>query len=363
MSEKYNWQQTLDEYIRQGEPDKAQRSDAWKTAIGLQDVDGLKTSDYLLETAKEHIEGKISISDAKSRIQSYYEQSDNRRKVEQSSKEADIVSARIAELLGEKAFQFSPTEFKEIHRRLFSGVFEHAGQIRSYNITKNEWVLGGETVTYAPFQSIDKTLDYDFKTEKDFSYEGLSVHDSIKHISKFVSNIWQIHPFCEGNTRATSVFIIKYLKTFGFNITNDTFAKNSWYFRNALVRANYNDLTRGITATPHFLVCFFENLLLGKKNELKNRNLHIDFQSAIQSANPASPKCNSCTLEEFTILKAIEENNSVTQKELSEKINKSIRTVKNKTVALQEKGFIRRVDGKRNGKWEILVDIDSLAQY
>lgn len=358
MPDNRNWQTELDEYIKQGEPTKAERSDAWKTAIGLQDVDGLKTSEYLLDTAKEHIEGKINIADAQARIQSYYEQSDNRQQIESDTKEADIVSSRIAAILGEKTFQFSPVEYKEIHRRLFAGVFSHAGQIRTYNITKKEWILNGETVIYAPFDSITSTLDYDFKTEKEFSYEGLSVSDSVKHIAKFASDIWQIHPFCEGNTRATAVFIIKYLKTFGFNVSNDVFAENSWYFRNALVRANYNNLNSEITATTEFLERFFENLLLGKDNELKNRFLNVDFQSEIQSATVDTPKCNICTLEESAILKVIADFPDITQKQLAQKIGKSERTIKTRTIEMQDKGLIRRLNGKRNGKWKILVELD-----
>ncbi|MCR4593696.1 MAG: Fic family protein [Clostridiales bacterium] len=358
MSENRNWQYELNEYIKQGEPSKAERSDAWKTAIGLQDVDGLQTSDYLLDTAKEHIEGKINIADAQKRIESYYQQSDKRKQIEKDTKEADIVSARIAALLGEKTFQFSPAEYKEIHRRLFDGVFDHAGKIRTYNITKNEWVLNGETVTYASFDSINATLDYDFKTEKEFDYSGLSVNDSVKHIARFASDIWQIHPFGEGNTRATAVFIIKYLKTFGFDISNDIFAENSWYFRNALVRANYNNLKSGITATTNYLEMFFENLLLNSDNELKNRYLHIDFaQSATQSAKNNISKCQKCTLKELAVLNAIKDNKKITQKELAEKTENSERTIKRLTVTLQEKGLIRRKNGKRNGEWEILVEI------
>lgn len=357
MPNNRNWQFELEEYIKQGEPTKAEKSDAWKTAIGLQDVDGLKTSEYLLDTAKEHIEGKIDIATAQGRIESYYKQSDNRKVIEDNTKEADIVSSRIAALLGEKTFQFSPAEYKEIHRRLFTGVFDKAGQIRTFNITKNEWVLNSDTVLYAGFESINATLDYDFKMEKEFSYNGLSVKQAIKHIAEFASSIWQIHPFCEGNTRATAVFIIKYLKTFGFDVSNDTFAENSWYFRNALVRANYNNVKNGITATSKYLELFFENLLLDKHNELKNRYLHIDYKSAVQSANSAALKCNNCTLEELAILKVIAEKPTITQKELAEKIGKSERTIKTKTIELQEKGLIARVNGKRNGYWKIISNV------
>ena len=357
MAENRNWQYELEEYIRQGEPSKAERSSAWQTAIGLQDVDGLKTSDYLLDTAKEHIEGKIDIATVKKRIESYYKQSDKRKETEKDSEEADKVASRITEMLGEKTFQFSPAELKEIHRRLFTDVFDHAGQIRTYNITKNEWVLGGDTVTYASYDSINATLDYDFQTEKDFDYSGLSVNDSVKHIAKFASDIWQIHPFGEGNTRTTAVFIIKYLKTFGFDVSNDVFRENSWYFRNALVRANYNNLKKGVTATTKYLELFFENLLLGRNNELKNRYLHIDFDNSdVQSDKNDISKCQNVTLEEAAILKAIKNNPKITQKELADIIGKSDRTVKRYMDAMQEKGIIQRKNGKRNGEWQILIE-------
>ena len=289
MPNQDSWQLARSEYIRQGEPDRAEKSAAWQTAIGLQAVDGLKTSPYLLETAKAHIEGDIDIVDVQRRIQSYYKEQANRKTVEAGTMEADIVSARITELLGEKTFQFSPAELQSIHRRLFSGVFDHAGQFRTYNITKSEWILDGDTVIYASWESIRDTLDYDFSQEKQFSYEKISVPESIRHMAKFASGIWQIHPFCEGNTRATAVFVVKYLKTFGFHVKNDVFAANSWYFRNALVRANYNNLQKGIHATSEFLEMFFENLLLGTQHELKNRYLHVDFRedTVIQSAKMA----------------------------------------------------------------------------
>ena len=320
----------------------------------------MKTSAYLLDTAKEHIEGKISIDEAQKRIQSYYEQRTDRTEVENDTKEADIVSARIAKLLGEKAFQFSPVEWLTIHRRLFDGVFSHAGQIRQYNITKREWVLKGDTVTYAAWSSIKDTLDYDFATEKQYSYAGLSVEQCVKHLAKFASDIWQIHPFCEGNTRATAVFMIKYMKTFGFKVNNDAFEKNSWYFRNALVRANYNDLQNGIHATTKFLEMFFSNLILGTEYELKNRYMHVDYvDDNFQSVIPKVPKSQfdtlECTLEELAVLKLIYKNPSIKQKELVAETGKSLSTVKRIMESLQKKDYIRRVDGKRYGKWEVLI--------
>lgn len=356
-----NWQFELEEYIKQGEPDKAEKSEAWQTAIGLQAVDGLNTSDYLLDTAKEHIEGKITIDEAQKRIHSYYEQRSVRTETENGTKEADIVSARIAKLLGEKAFQFSPAEWLSIHRRLFEGVFSHAGQVRQYNITKKEWVLNGDTVTYADWNSIKETLDYDFSTEKQFSYEGLSVDAAVKHLAKFASDIWQIHPFSEGNTRASAVFMIKYMKTFGFSVNNDAFEKYSWYFRNALVRANYNNLQKGVHSTTNFLEMFFSNLLLDTHYELKNRYMHIDYadESAFQSINSKVPKHQfdtlDCTLEELAVLELVAKNQTIKQQEIAEQTGKSIATIKRIMKSLQNKNYIRRESGKRYGKWEVMV--------
>ena len=356
-----NWQFELEEYIKQGEPDRAEKSEAWQTAIGLQAVDGLKTSEYLLDTAKDHIEGKITIDEVQKRIHSYYERRTTRTETENETKEADIVSARITKLLGEKAFQFSPAEWITIHRRLFEGVFDHAGQIRQYNISKKEWILNGETVIYADFNSIKDTLDYDFATEKQFFYEGLSVEASVKHLAKFASDIWQIHPFGEGNTRATAVFMIKYMKTFGFRVNNDAFRENSWYFRNALVRANYNDLQKGIHSTTKFLELFFANLLLGTNYELKNRYMHVDFvdENASKSINPKVSKYQfdtlDCTLEELAVLELVAKNPTIKQQELVEATGKSIATIKRIMKSLQEKQYIRRENGKRYSKWEILV--------
>lgn len=361
MPDQGKWQKELSEYIRQGEPERSEKSAAWQTAIGLQAVDGLKTSEYLLETAKAHIEGKIDIAGAQRRIQSYYREQEHRKAVEAGTMEADIVSARITELLGEKTFQFSPAELQSIHKRLFSGVFDQAGKLRTYNVTKSEWVLGGDTVVYASWESIRETLDYDFVQEKQFSYDALSVSESIRHMARFASGIWQIHPFCEGNTRATAVFIVKYLKAFGFTVNNDVFASNSWYFRNALVRANYNNLQRGIHAASVFLEQFFENLLLGAQHDLKNRYLHVDYEAEAQSASIDLSKCQNgtlnCILEELAILKAVKANPFIIQKELVAVVGKSERTIKRRMTDLQEKGYLRRANGKRNGHWESLIEL------
>lgn len=264
----------FEEYLREGEPDKASKGYVWSTAIGLQAVDGLKPSKYLIDTAIQNIEGKITLKEANDLIENYYEEkpdavADNR------TEEADKVSARIAEILSETAFSFSPNEYISIHRRLFQGIYSHAGKIRDYNITKKEWVLDGETVLYGSASELRATLEYDFSQERDFSYKGLSMDEMIHHLAIFVSRLWQIHIFEEGNTRTTAVFFIKYLRSLGFSATNDIFADNAWYFRNALVRANYTNLQKGIHETTEYLEIFLRNLLLGEKNDLHNRYLHI----------------------------------------------------------------------------------------
>lgn len=262
------------EYIRESEPDKRDKEYAWHTAIGLQAVDGLKTSDYLVHTAVRNIEGEISFEEANALLQSYYEENPARDE-EDRTEEADKVSARIAALLSEKAFSFTPNEYLSIHRKLFTGIYSHAGRIRDYNITKKEWVLDGATVLYGSATELRATLDYDFFEEKKFSYRNLSMDEIIHHLAVFISRLWQIHVFGEGNTRTTAVFFIKYLRTLGFNVTNDIFAENAWYFRNSLVRANYNDLKNGIHKATEFLELFLRNLLLNEKHPLHNRTLHI----------------------------------------------------------------------------------------
>ena len=194
---------------------------------------------------------------------------------DERTEEADKVSSRIAEILSETAFSFSPNEYISIHRKLFQGIYKHAGKIRDYNITKKEWVLDGATVMYGSASELRATLEYDFSQEKDYSYKGLSMDEIIHHLAVFVSRLWQIHIFGEGNTRTTAVFFIKYLRTLGFSATNDIFAENAWYFRNALVRANYTNLQKGIYETTEYLEAFLRNLLLNEKNELHNRDLHI----------------------------------------------------------------------------------------
>ena len=375
MTEDRQYIQGLDEYIRQGEPQEQERGRAWQTAIGLQEVDGLKTSPYLLDTARRHIEGDITISEAKQLIDSYYKSLTGRKEIEEErTEEADKVSARITELLQEQTFNFSPAQLTSIHRRLFEGIYKFAGLIRDYNITKREWVLRGETVFYASADTISETLKYDMEQERNYSYEGKSIDEAISHLTRFCANLWQIHAFGEGNTRSMAVFMIKYLQTLGFKTTNDLFATNSWYFRNALVRANYSNLQEGITETTVFLERFFRNMLLGETTPLRNREMHLDWkgeteiqrakiesqseEGTVQRENSALPlpqKCKNCTLEEIAVLRIIQQEPSAKQTFIAKEIKKSERTVKTITARLTEKGIIKRSKGK-GSDWVMSYD-------
>lgn len=266
----------FDEYIVASEPHKRERAEAWKVAIGLQAVDGLQVSEYLKQTARRHIEGEITIDEAKELVKQYYVSKTKHDDDEEDKQEADRVSINITKIINERAFTFSTTGLISIHRNLFSGVFKHAGQLRDYDITKNEWVLRGDTVLYGRWQDLRMALDYDIEKEKQFDYKGLSMEEVITHLSRFVSGIWQTHPFREGNTRTTAVFTIKYLQSIGFKADNRMFEEHSWYFRNALVRANYKNVAKGISQDGHFLELFFRNLLMGENNELKNRYLLVN---------------------------------------------------------------------------------------
>ncbi len=282
----------FDEYIKQGEPDKKEKASIWRTAIGLQAVDGLKTSDYLKETACKHIEGKIDIDEARKLIQSYYQSKSWRDPDDDEKQEADKVSANIAKILSADTLDFSAQGLIALHRRIFEKVFKHAGKIRTYNITKKEWVLKGDTVRYLNWEDLTRALDFDIEQEKNFSYKGISSDTLIAHVTKFVSGIWQIHAFCEGNTRTTAVFTILYLRSLGFKVNNDMFAEHSWYFRNALVRANYRNAVEGVDYSPVYLERFFRNLLLGDQWDLRNRYLHIqpskEWRVQPNLANPSS---------------------------------------------------------------------------
>ena len=344
----------FEEYKKQGEPEKSQKAENWGVAIGLQQVDNLTPSKYLIEVAKDNIEGKISIDEASEQVSQYYKKNPAKTLKEHNEKEADEVSARIAKLLSTHTFSFSPAELISIHKALFSGIFddEIAGKIRAYDITKKEPILNGDTVIYGRADSIMETLDYDFGQEKKFNYKGLSKREKVERLAKFTSGIWQIHPFGEGNTRATAVFIIKYLYTLGFVTNNDLFEQNSKYFRNALVRANYQNLNQDIYYTMEYLNKFFGNLLLGEKNLLDNREMQI--KDSMMSGKESSQK--SSQKSSHKILELMKQNPAITTTELAQLLNISRRAIAKQTALLKEKGLIRRIGPDKGGHWEVLND-------
>lgn len=285
---------SFDEYLRQGEPSQKEKAENWKTAIGLQAVDGLQPSAYLIDVAKRNIEGEISLDETRKLIDAYYQSKTVRTPKDEDEEEADKVSANIAKILASKTFAFNTNGYVSLHRRIFEGVFKHAGEIRQYDISKKEWVLEGDSVNYLNWEDLRRALDWDIEQEKNFQYKGLTDDEKIEHIAKFVSGIWQIHAFREGNTRTTAIFTIQYLRSLGDKVNNEMFAKHSWYFRNALVRANYRNIQKGIDYSPIYLVRFFRNLLLKDSWVLKNRYLHIrptdEWKEQLRIGTPQVPR-------------------------------------------------------------------------
>lgn len=350
------------EYKKQGEPSMVEKSGLWEVAIGLQQVDGLTPSEYLIKTARQHIEGDIDIDEVDYRIKEYYKSRPLTPENEQK-KEADEVSARITRILAEKTFVFSPAEYINIHKRLFSGVLDGriVGKIRDYNIEKSEWVLDGDTVYYASADGIRETLDYDFEVEKKFNYKGLNNQEFIEHFAKFVSRIWQIHIFGEGNTRTTAVFVIKYLRTLGYKVDNELFKTYSWYFRNALVRANYTDRKKSIHSTMEYLIRFLENLLFGAKNVLKNRDMHIanktiktsDIISDIIS-DKTSDKLGKTEAEFLRVITShIEKYGDIDSVAAQEITGKSPQRVRQLFVALVVNGVLVAIGANKGRKYKL----------
>ncbi len=387
----------FEQYIIQGEPGRKERAENWQMAIGLQGVDGLKPSHYLLQTAQDHIEERISIDEVERRIAAYYQTEEGRRE-EAGTNEADNVSARIVRLLAEDTFTFSPAMLASIHRRLFDDILPCAGRYRQTNIKKHEWVLDGSSVLYSSCDMISATLDYDFEQERKFSYKGIDLLQVVKHISNFVSGIWQIHPFSEGNTRTTAVFTIKYLRQLGFKVDHEPFKEHSWYFRNALVRANYQNLPAGVERTTEYLELFFRNLLMGEKNELKNRHLHIRWKEmagrvseepveikklkAYESSQKTEVGSEKITLSSEKrhksserkngssekkhgdsekkpksselILIMISKNSKITTEQMAARLDITTRAVEKHLSNLKAKGILRRVGPDKGGHWEVI---------
>ena len=369
----------FDEYIRQGEPQQKERAEAWSVAIGLQAVDGLKTSEYLQQTARRNIEGEITIDEARELVKEYYIKKTAHDAGDEDKEEADRVSSNISKLLQTDAFTYSAAGLAAIHRAIFEGVFKHAGRFRDYDISKKEWVLRGDSVLYGRWQDLRMAIQYDLEQERQFSYIGLSKDQIVEHIARFVSGLWQTHPFREGNTRTTGIFTIKYLRMLGFNVNNELFANHSWYFRNALVRANYRNVAKGIELEPIFLVRFFRNLLLGENNTLKNRYMLInppeDWKDA--TSTPISTPTSTPTSSSQDLLQTgnplirnlvrVIGNNQCSIKEMLEGVG--LKDRKNfleyhLTPAISE-GYVRLLypDKPRHPRQKYLLTVKGLALY
>ena len=346
----------FDEYIVHGEPGQKEKADTWQTAIGLQDVDGLKVSPYLLDTARQHIEGYITIDEARERIKVYYETKSGHNEVDE---EGDKASVNIAKILSEPSFAFSLVGLTSIHRRIFDGVFKFAGQLRKVELSKKEWVLDGNaSVSYQPAIDLREAVEYDLFREKEFDYSNRPMAEIIKHLSQFVADLWQIHPFREGNTRTTAVFLIKYLRSMGIPATNDMFKEHSWYFRNALVRANYRNALKGIEPTIEYLVLFLNNLIIGENNELKNRYIHIRWSDAKpqnEVSKDAKPQNESykpqLTVKEKAVVDIIIGNPRVLIDEIARMTGISDSTIDRIIKSLKGKGIIERKGQKNNPQW------------
>ena len=351
----------FDEYIRQGEPDASDSAKQWSVAIGLQAVDGLKPSQYLIDTARRNIEGEITIDQVQELLRSYYASEAGRKESGEDAEEADKAAANIKRILSTRTLSFSANGYMATHRRIFDGVMKHAGELRKYDITKKEWVLRGDTVHYLNWEDLRRAIDYDIQQEKDFSYKGLTDEEKVKHLCRFTAGLWQIHPFAEGNTRTTAVFLIQYLRSIGYDVDNDMFARHSWYFRNALVRANYKNTKLDIDYDFRYLERFFFNLLLGENNELKNRDLLINAPEGWGSTQEMSLSAQESTQETMRstqekILAEIKTNPFTTRELLAEVIGITPDGVKKQLDKLRKAGIIRHVGPKKGGRWEILTD-------
>lgn len=364
----------FDEYYDEAvEPGKRERAFAWATAIGLQDVDGLRPSKYLIKTAKRHIEGEITAAEARRLVDEYYETKVG-HDVPADAKEADKVAARIVAIVNMPGFRLSPEYLIGLHAQIFDGVFAHAGKLREVQLTKKEWVLNGDTVEYAPYFDIERSLEYDFEKEKKFRYAGLSGDAKIAHFAAFISGIWQIHPFREGNTRTTGLFAIKYLQSRGYEVTNDLFYEKSWYFRNALVRANYENGKLNVEKTQLPLEEFFKVLLFGEEIELKNRFLRIgaDYGSSVAAAtgklhrrdvgvkqkdvvvSPADVAVNvavKLTRNEDAAVHEILRDGKLTAAKLAGKLSITPRQAQRILASLKKKAGLKRRGSDKAGEW------------
>ena len=376
-------------YFKAEEPGRRERADAWATAIGLQKVDGLTPSQFLFDTAKDHIEGRITQNQARRRIHDYYAAGAGRPPYQEAMRpdpekeEADKVSERIVAVINDGGFAFTPEYYISIHAKLFKGVLPSAGKLRTVNIRKREWVLKDDSVTYGDASTLKQSLVRDFIDEREFDYGGKTPRKIIPHFARFIAQIWQLHPFGEGNTRTTAVFTIKYLNSLGYRVTNNMFRDNSWYFRNALVRANYADCERDVKRDWSYIEKFFRNLLLGEKNEMKSRYLLIGLtdegkqkireltegksstekavrtkrleKSGKKTTQKTTQKTSGRTTQKTAvrILRIIRANPHVTRHALAIATGLTDDGVKWHLQRLKAAGRLRRIGPDKGGHWEV----------
>lgn len=330
-------------YQNEQEPQKKQRYLNWQAAKGLQAVDGIKTSAYLDKVAADHIEGSISAYEASKLIDAYYDVQNDRAK-EADSEEADKVAARINILIGEGGFSLTTEELKSIHHRLFEGIFNFAGEFRKNNIMKHEWVLDGDTVTYGNSYNLEESVESALRAERLTPFHQLDQEELLYHFSSFTANLWRIHPFGEGNTRTTAVFLIKYLRSIGFEVNNALFEQHSRYFRDALVRANYNNLKKGIYADRDYLDSFMSDLIMETQHSFRSRELHIYAQQ------PAVKKRLQPHEWEEQIRQLIKENPRITRAQMAEAMDVSPKTIERK---LKEIPSVHYTGSSKSGEWVI----------
>ena len=274
MSEK-NFDSSVNEYKEEYKSSNYVKQLQWDMAIGLQEVDNLKPSKYLEKLLEQNVEGNLTIKEVEKELREYYIEKENRNEINHNELECDFVSARIVELLDEDKFELSVDYLKYVHKFLFQDVYEFAGEFRKIDFSKHEKILNNDSVAYGVCNTLTESLEYDISLEKEKNYKEMNIVEVITNITKFSSNIWQVHPFREGNTRTTALFIEKYLISLGYNVDNNLFKDKSVYFRNALVRSNYFNNYLNIKEDSSYLVKFYENLLLGKNNNLHSQDLIV----------------------------------------------------------------------------------------
>ena len=267
---------SINDYIEAEPPKNYVKQSQWDMAIGLQEVDSLKPSKYLEKLLQENVTGEKTIYEVEKELKEYYKEKEKNNDINHNELECDLVSTRIVELLQEDNFELSIDYLKYVHKYLFQDVYEFAGKFRKVDFSKHERILNNDSVAYGDHKLLEQSLDYDITLEKNKNYKEMNIVDVINNITDFSSRVWQIHPFREGNTRTTALFIEKYLVSLGYNVDNTLFKDKSVYFRNALVRSNYFNNYLNIKEDNSFLIKFYENLLLGKNNNLHSKDLIVE---------------------------------------------------------------------------------------